>query len=438
MTYTFNRELTLDNSWDVIVAGAGPAGCSAAISAARGGAKTLLIESGMMLGGMASAGMVPMLWANDIKIYSGLTRDIYERCAANKYDFDNQNYRWIRILPENVKTAYDELTADAGVSVAYNTTLAAVEAKDGQVEALVVNDKSGLYALQAKVYIDGTGDGDLAVWAGAEFMSGDDASGELMPATLCFQIIGVDDDAIKGNRELVDEIIGLTEKSDRFNLIKDRHINISKLKDGIYGFNAGHIWDYDNTKPEDLNSAMPVGRQLAMQIYTALKEVNPEAFEKSTLLCTAPMMGTRETRRIKGDYVLTYEDYVEKKTFSDEISKNNYPIDIHTAKSEQEQSAKGELNVMQRFKHYEDDESHGVPYRCLLPVGVSNVFITGRSISTDRTVQASVRIMGTCMQTGAAAGIAASLMVKESLENTRDIDVEKLRTVLKENGTYLP
>ncbi|HQD40256.1 MAG TPA: FAD-dependent oxidoreductase, partial [Bacillota bacterium] len=190
------RLLPLDDSWDVIVAGGGPAGCAAAIAAAREGAKTLLIEATGSLGGMGTMGLVPTFCPFSDKekiIYRGIAEKVLEACKASSAHIPDDKLDWVEINPEQLKLIYDELVTKAGVEVLFNTQLCAVENSDeSTVSAIIVSNKAGLTAYQAKVYLDCTGDADLAAWAGAEFQKGSE-TGELQPATHCFTLANVDE-----------------------------------------------------------------------------------------------------------------------------------------------------------------------------------------------------------------------------------------------------
>ena len=145
----------------------------------------------------------------------------------------------------------------------------------------------------------------------------------------------------------------------------------------------------------------------------------------------------RETRRVAGDYVLTLDDYQARRSFDDEIARNSYPIDIHGAQKHIK-ALLSDKNVcaMNHFGRYGKGESHGIPYRCLLPQKLDNVLVAGRCISTDRLMLGSTRVMPVCLVTGEAAGIAAALAARSN-GRPRDIDVTELRAILKRNGAYI-
>jgi NADPH-dependent 2,4-dienoyl-CoA reductase/sulfur reductase-like enzyme len=189
------REIPLDDRWDVVVVGGGPAGCTSAISAAREGAKTLLIEATGALGGMGTNGLVPA-WCpfsdKERVIYGGLGEKILETLKSTMPHVPKDAVDWVPIDPERLKALYDDLVIESGASIMFHTVLSAVETDgNGTVTGIVVSNKSGLSAYKAKTYVDCTGDGDLAVWAGAEYEKGGD-NGELQPASHCFIISNVD------------------------------------------------------------------------------------------------------------------------------------------------------------------------------------------------------------------------------------------------------
>jgi len=436
--------IPLDDSWDVIVAGGGPAGCAAAAAAAREGAKTILIEATGALGGMGTSGLVPA-WCpfsdSEKIIYRGLAERVFTACKQGMPHVPKEALDWVAIDPECLKHVYDDLLAEYGARVLFFTTLCAVEmASDDTVEALIVANKAGLSAFRAKVYVDCTGDADLAAWAGASFEKGDD-SGETMPVTHCFILSNVDEDAFRHGPPIYGgnpasplyQILA----SGKYPAIKDSHLCCNLIGPGTVGFNAGHQWDVDGLAPFRLSEAMAEGRRIAAALRDGLAEYHPAAFTNAFLAATAPLLGVRESRRILGDYVLTIEDYRARRSFPDEISRNCYHIDIHTSKAEIGESLKGEQHLLKRCEFYGKGESHGIPYRCLTPRGLRNVLVAGRAISCDRLMQGSVRIMPSCLAMGEAAGLAAA-MAGRANNNIRGFPVTDLQQRLKALGAYLP
>ncbi len=436
-------DMAIDESWDVVVAGGGPAGCAAATAAAREGAKTLLIESTGALGGMGTSGLVPA-WCpfSDCKqvIYRGLALKVFEAATKGMAHVKPGSYDWVPIDAERLKSVYDRLVTDAGVHVLFNSTMCGVEkGGDGSVKRLLVANKAGITGYGAKVFVDCSGDADIAAWAGAEFHKGDDATGEMMPVTLCFILSNVDEYAYLNGPNMwggnkASPIYAILE-SKKYPGIKDIHLCQNIVGPGTVGFNAGHLWEVDNTDPESVSKAMIDGRAIARQIADALAEFHPKAFANAHLVSTAALIGARETRRIVGDYVLSAVDYAARRGFPDEIARNCYFLDLHNSAKDLEKFNK-EFAVSFKHEGYKPGESHGIPYRTLTPKGLRNVLVAGRSISCDRAVQSSVRVMPVCLVMGEAAGMAAAHAAQTPGGDVRKVDVERLRKRLKEEGAY--
>lgn len=432
--------LSLDDSWDVIVVGGGPAGCTAAAASAREGARTLLVEATGALGGMGTSGLVPA-WCpftdKERIIYGGMAEQILKDCIAGMPHVPRDRFDWTPIDAELLKRIYDDLVTQQGATVLFNSFLARVECdSSGRVDALIMANKAGLTAFRARVYVDATGDADLATWAGAETEKGDQ-TGDLQPATHCFTLTNVDMYAYQHcgsirhspHDNVIDNIIA----SGKYPDIPDRHACNNVVGPGAIGFNAGHIWGVDNTDPLSVSKALIQGRKIAKVFQNACAEFFPKAFANAHLTQTGPLLGIRETRRIIGDYYLTIDDFVSLRSFPDEICRNCYYVDVHHKKSEIGTDKEGPGTV-----HLKKGESHGIPYRCLTPKGLTNVLVSGRSISTDRTVQGSTRVMPVCLCMGEAAGLAAAMAAGNRLTDVHAIDTTELRSRLRRYGAYLP
>jgi FAD-dependent oxidoreductase family protein len=449
------RNIPFDDSWDVIVVGGGPAGCAAATASAREGARTLLIEMTGALGGMGTLGLVPWFcgYSDGEKIIArGLAERILHACRDNtphlKKAMEKNPLVQPAIDPELLKRIYDDLVTEASVEVLFNTQLSTVEmSREDEVNNLIVTNKSGLQAYRAKVYIDCTGDGDLAAWAGASFEKGDD-SGRMQPATHCFVITNVDECALdKGPRVHFfdpESPIHKAIRSDKYPDIVELHSCSMKIGPGAYGFNTGHVFDVDNTDPANVSKGLIHGRKIAAQYRDALADNHP-AFANSFLVATGGLLGVRETRRIIGDYEVTINDFLARRSFSDEICRNGYGIDVHYSKEEAiDLAAKSiyevrEIMAKRRTERYGGDskyskgDSFGVPYRCLTPKGLKNVLVAGRCISTDRPVNGSVRIMACCLTMGEAAGLAAAMTAAGS-QDVHNVDTDEVRSSV--DSTY--
>ena len=439
-------EILLDDQWDVIVIGGGPSGCAAAIAAAREGARTLLIEGMGCLGGMGTSGMVPA-WTpfsdGEKMVYRGIAEKVFTESRKGVPHEPKDKLDWVAINPEWLKVVYDRMVTSSNAKVLFFSHLASVQMKnDKEVDALIISNKSGLTAYRAKVYIDCTGDGDLAAWAGASFTKGN-AKGIAMPSTHCFEIVNLNVNPT--NIDSFNSLYGGNKKSPiweivasgKYPAIKDAHLCINYIGPNAVGLNAGHLFEVDSTNPQSLSDSMIHGRELADQFMAGLKEFRPSIFADSFLINTGQLMGIRESRIIEGDYKLTLKDWIARATFPDEIGRNNYFIDIHNSKEEIDKVVKEKsFENLGRPEPYKKGESHGIPYRCLTPKGLKNVLVAGRCISTEQIVQGSVRVQAACLVTGEAAGMAAVHAIKSHRNDVHLVDIDFLRKRLKEEGQY--
>lgn len=460
-TLKFARKIPIDSTWDVVVVGGGPSGCAAATAAAREGCRTMLIEATGSLGGMGTSGLMTT-WApisdrisetlnttgevgadKETLICGGLAQRVIRETKKAMPHMPKNRWTWLRYNPEHLKRLYEHLILSSGANLLFNTSICAVETDGhGVITSVIASGKSGLRAFQAKVFVDCTGDGDLAAFAGAEFEKGASKTGEMQPATLCFLLANVNTDIyLRGPRLNPDNPkspIFKILKSRRYPHIKDTHVCNAMLWPGVVTFNSGHVWNVDGTDPESVSRGLVEGRLIAEEFRAALAKFCPDAFGNAILVATGSSLGIRETRRILGDYVLSLKDYSARRTFSDEIGRNNYWIDIHTGIKEDKKSHQAWAHVQNRYMHYKSGESHGIPYRCLTPKGLRNLLVAGRCISCDRPVQGAIRTQPTCLVTGEAAGAAAAQTCRRKDGDVHAVDTDKLRKRLKTEGAYLP
>lgn len=423
------KKIGLDSGWDVIVIGGGPAGCTAAISAAREGARTLLIEANGRLGGLGTAGMVPT-WSpfsdGERVIYRGLAEKVFNASKVGVSHVKMNDLNWVPIDPERLTLVYDRMVTEAGVKVLFFSRICQVEMdSNDRVDAVVVANKNGLTAFRAKVFIDATGDGDVAAWAGAKFTRGYDEDGTNQQSSLCFSFGNVDEKAFFSGVHIDtngDKLSPLFEAAASGMYPKvDAYANCRIVAPNQLHFNAGHM-QLDTMDPWQISDAMIEGRLKANEYLRALKDYRPDTFQDAFIARTAEVLGIRDSRRIVGDYVLTGDDWRAKRTFDDEIGRNCYYIDVHGSKKPAQRYKKG--------------ESHGIPYRCLTPKGISNVLTSGRCISADGEVYGATRIMPCCLVTGEAAGMAAKHAIEQTRCDVHKIDVDNLRKRLREEGQF--
>ncbi len=424
-----DRKISVDDTYDIVVAGGGPAGCAAAIAAASEGSRVLLIEATGNLGGLGTSGMVPA-WCpftdGEKIIYRGLAEKIFLESKKGVPHEPADLYDWATINPEYLIGVYDRMVAQSGADILFFSRVAAVEmASDDKVDAVIVANKDGLTAYRPKILIDATGDGDICAWAGAEYLKGD-SDGVLQKSTLCFSVANIDTKAYREGPELhsghnPDSASARASRTGRFPLL-DTHCCHNLVGPGVVQFNANHIEIKDTTDPRQLSDAMRLGRQVADQHLEMLKEFRPDVFRDAFIVKTAIIPGIRDSRRIVGDYLFTGDDWRARRTFDDEIGRNCYFIDIHKS---------GVPEV-----HYGRGESHGIPYRVLTPKGLRNVLVAGRCISTDEEAYGSLRVMPPCLVTGEAAGVAARLASLSASRDVHSVDVTDLRSRLKTRGQY--
>lgn len=441
MSIQFSKEIPLNDEYHIIVVGGGPSGCAAAIAAAREGASVLLLEASGSLGGMGTIGLIPA-WCpfsdREKVIYQGIALEVFEKAKAGMKHVKPEDVDWTPIDPEALKRVYDEMVTDAGVTVLFNSQVVSVACEDQNINYVVAANKAGLTAFQSKVYVDCTGDADIVAMAGLPFEFGDEQSNEVQPATHCFVLTNVDDYYYRNSPFLhmnnQKSAVYDIARSDKYPLITGAHCCNSLLGPRTVGFNAGHIWNVDSTDPFCVSDALMIGRQLAYQFQQGLKEYLPETYGASLLINTAPSLGIRDSRRIIGEYKITIEDYMKRRSFSDEIGRNCYFLDVHYTKEERDKVMDGKSNGEENWETYSPGESHGIPYRSLIPKDMKNLLVAGRSISCDHRVQGSVRVMPVCLVTGQAAGTAALLACET--RDVRRIDINGLRSVLRKNGAY--
>ena len=278
-----------------------------------------------------------------------------------------------------------------------------------KIEMLFVANKAGITPYRAKIYVDATGDGDVAYFAGLPYEKGDE-DGDLQPASLCFVLSNCHSENKKGSLNGgKDTAWALAGKDERFPLVRNHFVPVH-AGDGTIFANAGHLDGVDSTDPESVSDAYAKGREIAWEYLQAAKAYFPEVFgEDAIVAATAPVLGVRESRRFEAEYQLTTADYIARRSFDDEVCRNANWLDCHTRR--------GKKNPYQLTdeEKYKPGDSHGIPWRCQVPKEVDNLILSGRCIWNDRGVFSSTRVMPNCFSTGEAAGIAAALACEKGV-----------------------
>jgi hypothetical protein len=435
-----SRQTPVWGEYEVVVLGGGPAGIAAAVAAARAGRRTLLVERYGFLGGMGTAAGVTNfcgLHANvhgDIRqVVHGVADELLQRIdrlgglntphalfgktVAQAYD------------TAAYKIAADDLLLSSGVEVLFHALAAGVVMADGhRVHALLVETKSGRYAVVGRAFIDASGDGDLAAWAGVPYELGDGAGNMLYPSTM-FRLNGIDPERAGKAWEVIPGLMLRAEAEGRYRFPRKTPI-VRPQKSGIeWRVNLTQLANRDGnamngTDARELSDAEVLGRRQIAQVADFLREV--PGFERSYIVDIAPQVGIRETRRVCGLYQLTERDVLDCASFDDTIGVNGWPLELHL---------KGDVE----FRWPKIPESRGfnhLPYRMTVPPGLDNVWIAGRCASMSHEAQSAARVTGACFVMGQAVGSAACLALEDG-RAAADVDIATLQSRLEQNGAYL-
>ncbi len=434
------RQTPVLGEYDVVVLGGGPAGVAAAASAAQAGRTTLLIERYGFLGGMGTAAGVTNfcgLHANvhgDIRqVVHGVAADLLARIerlgglnaphalfgktVAQAYD------------TAAYKIAADELLLSAGVKILFHALATGVVLDSARrVQALLVETKSGRVAVLGQAFIDCSGDGDLAAWAGAPFDKGDGHGNMLYPSTM-FRVNGVDPVRAGKAWETIPGLMLQAQAEGRYKFPRKAPI-VRPQKSGIeWRVNLTQLANaqgnaMDGTIAQELSDAEVLGRRQIASVAGFLKEV--PGFEDSYIVDIAPQVGIRETRRVRGLYQLTERDVLDCASFDDTIGVNGWPLELHL---------KGDVE----FRWPPIPQSRGfnhLPYRMTVPQGLDNLWVAGRCASMSHEAQSAARVTGACFVMGQAAGLAADLALAGQC-TAAAVSVPALQIRLERNGAYL-
>lgn len=408
---------------DVLVLGSGPSGFAAAYTAAKNGARVILVEQCGDIGGISTSGLMSH-WTGSCG--SPLYYEILKRSAENNEgEFRNKIVNLID--PEKLKTLYLEMLSEVGCHIMLYTFAEDAICDGDKILGATVINKSGRTAIYAKVTIDATGDGDIAAKAGAEFVLGRESDNKMQPATLMFKVGGVDYDraVFLGSFESTFD----TPDGELQALAKEHipypagHIlTYESTLPGVVTCNMTNAIDIDGTNTEDLTRATLICRRQMDDIVKYLRRFVP-GYENCFVISSASLMGIRETRHFKGRYTLNENDILEAKVFDDYIVKDAYfNFDVHNITG-------AGLDKTGVQKHFKQKKGYTIPYRCLIPEVKENLLLCGRNISGTHMAHSNFRVMPICIGIGEAAGTAASIAAKSNIPLT-DITAEQIRSII--------
>ena len=417
------RQIPVETETDVLVAGAGPAGTAAAISAARQGAKTVLIEQSGDVGGQATAGLMSD-WSY------GSSGGIYEE-ILNRSSDSAEPARRRTINPEKLKTALSDMLYEAGVILKLYTFASGVIMDGNTVKGVITESKAGRKAILAKTVIDATGDGDIAAKAGAEFVKGRQGDGKMQPMSLIFKVAGVDTQRAVFPRGFESNIEipggGIQDLGRKHLAFPLGHVLLYPTTlPGVVTCNMTNAVGMDGTNPDDLTASSRLCRKQTDEIVSFLRKVVP-GFESCYVISSASQLGVRETRHFAGEYTLTEEDIAAARVFDDwVVTRAYFNFDIHNV------DGPG-LDKHGEQKHFKQRNGYTIPYRCLLPVKIDNLLLSGRNISGTHKAHSNFRVMPICAKVGQAAGIAAALAARKNIR-PRDVLAAEIQEIQRQNG----
>src|SRR5215468_7247876 len=438
------RVLPVAHTPEVLVVGGGIAGIMAALAAGRSGAQTLLVERFGSLGGTGTAAMMSLFYV-PYAASRGLVRELFDRLIARGGAIPGE---FVVYDAEMYKVTALEMLAEAGVQVLLHTLVSNVIVEDGVVRGIIVENKSGRQAILARAIVDASGDADIAARAGAPYVKGREADGKMRPMTLIFRIGGVDvprlveyvrahpEDVSPDPLQCMLDVEGqMVRIFGFFKLVEEVKARGELWPDcyyfrvecvlpgrGVLTVNATRVYGVDGTRAEDLSRAEIETRHQMLQLAAFARKYLP-GFERSFILDSASTIGVRETRRIRGGYVMTEDDILAGRQYPDVVA-----VDANQQNPRQQggQPPDGKEGGPQDIEARELVARmfvYEIPYRCLVPEGVDDLLVAGRCISVDHHADVYTRNQGSCMATGEAAGVAAAVAVADGAA-PRAVDVD--------------
>jgi hypothetical protein len=457
----YSAKINRIDEYDFVVCGGGPSGFAAALSAARKGVKTAIIEKLGCLGGVATSGGISSFLGGrklmessgeHVRVVGGIFDEITDKLIAqgdaiepNTINLAFNPFGWyprmasVIPLDENaLKILLDELCAQNGIRVYYYTDLCGAVTEDNRISRVIVHNKDGFIAIGATLFADCTGDGDLAEMSGCELAKGRKSDGLMTPASLEMQLDHVDGAALvtyqneHRSPKLVEIIENLRQRG-VWRFPYEIFVCTQLLEKDVFLINTIRQIGVDGTDEQSVSLALARGRRENLELFRIITEFFP-GFQNARIRKICDWVGVRETRRIKGRYTISVADALSGKKYHDCVAATTYNFDLPDPLRPSYDPMMGDAKQPNAVRKHIVIQ---IPYRSLLPRSVTNLIVAGRCISAEREVLGPIRIMGPCMQMGQAAGTAAAIGLKDNVI-FQAVDIGRLRSTLWSDGVINP